>query len=430
MKASVTRAAVYAIVSLIAVTAPILKGATLVGFAMLAITASVLGDGTIFRILADPAERRTGRLIGLTEFTSVGSLLAAGVVLGMLPTPLFVGVVLLTGFGYLGAELARVARSDRLTGTIGFITVGFFAYAIGHGVGLGFTNVDVAVVGFLSMAGALGGALVRAATWSRHDGLVMAVLVVGLGGLYALPSPSLNTVLVAIVVSTVLAYLALWIGAASVPGMVTGVLLVFLTIVLGGVVWVSMLVAFFVIGGLATKFRYEEKRMRGVAEPNRGARGTGNVLGNTAVAIAAVLGHAAVPGDSAMQPLFLFAFAGAIATALSDTLSSEIGGLYDRPMLITSFDRVAPGTNGAISLEGTLAGAAGGAVIGGLFMWLHGATLTTGVVIGVAGIVGMLIDSLLGAMFEGRVIGNHAVNAVATTVGAALAAGAHLVGVI
>jgi len=203
-----------------------------------------------------------------------------------------------------------------------------------------------------------------------------------------------------------------------------------LTIVLGGIVWVAILVAFFIIGGLATKYRFHDKQFRGVAEPNRGARGTGNVLGNTAVAIVAVIGFAAMADGGVWDAVFLYAFAGSLATALSDTLSSEIGGLYDEPMLITSFNQVSPGTDGAITLQGTLAGLGGSFLIGGLFVGLSTEPVIGGLVIALAGFVGMHVDSVLGAVVEGRLVGNHMVNAAATFAGALVAMLAPITGIV
>ena len=421
MNRKLSRALIYAGISLLVVTVSILEVIPLVAFAMIAILSSVLREGRLFRLLADPAERRSGKLVGLTEFSAIATVLAAAMVLDLLSTSVFVGVVMLMGIGALGAELARSARSDRLSETIGFITLGFVAYAAGHTIGADPEMLDFAVIGFLAMAGALGGALARSAIWARHDGIVMLTLSVLIAGLAMLPAPSMQTVVIAIFVSVLLAYLALLIGAASVPGLVTGVLLVFLTIVLGGTVWVALLVAFFMIGGLTTKYRYEEKQHRGVAEPNRGARGTGNVLGNTAVALIAVLGFAAFADGSRWDLIFLYAFAGSMATALSDTMSSEIGGLYDEPLMITSFDRVAPGTDGAITVQGTFAGLVGAMIIAILFVGLGPANLLGGLIIVLAGFVGMSVDSLLGAILEGRWVGNHLVNASATLAGAIIA---------
>ncbi len=113
----------------------------------------------------------------------------------------------------------------------------------------------------------------------------------------------------------------------------------------------------------------------------------------------------------------------ALAEAAADTVSSEIGQASARgAYLIVGFRKVPAGTNGAVSMPGTLAGIAAACLVG----WVSGAA---GVVdwnwvpvIACAGIVGMLFDSLLGATLEnaGR-MGNDAVNFVSTTFAADLA---------
>ena len=111
---------------------------------------------------------------------------------------------------------------------------------------------------------------------------------------------------------------------------------------------------------------------------------------------------------------------------MSDTLSSEIGGLYDDPRLITTFERVDPGTDGAVTWQGEVAGLVGAGIIAGI----AGALFTsvdavgTAVVLG-AGVAGMTVDSVLGATIEGRIVDNQGVNLLATVaaavVGVALA---------
>lgn len=212
-------------------------------------------------------------------------------------------------------------------------------------------------------------------------------------------------------------------GTASVEGMLSGVLLCLLTIVLGGPGWFAILISFYGLGALATKFRYEEKAARGVAEENEGARGTGNVLGNSAVALAAVIGFAAagyVPVDAG---LFRLAFAGSLAAAMGDTLSSEFGGLFDNPRLVTTGERVPPGTDGAVTWQGELAGVAGASLVGLLTVLVLPvapieATGAAVAVITVGGGVGMTADSLLGATVEGDRIDNETVNLLATLAGA------------
>jgi hypothetical protein len=116
----------------------------------------------------------------------------------------------------------------------------------------------------------------------------------------------------AIVVAGIFGYLSWFVGAATITGMLSGVLISLLTIVLGGYGWFAVLISFFGVGGLATRFRYDEKRSSGVAEANLGARGSRNVLGNSAVAVIAVVGYAAGNQLGIEPSIFLFAFAGSI----------------------------------------------------------------------------------------------------------------------
>lgn len=193
-----------------------------------------------------------------------------------------------------------------------------------------------------------------------------------------------------------------------------------LTIGFGGFGWAVVLVSFFGVGALATKFKYDQKAERGVAEGNDGARGTGNVLGNAAVALVSVIGYATTQtlGHSLGTDLFVLAFAGSVAAAMSDTLSSEIGGLFDNPRLITSFKPVPPGTDGGVTWQGEVAGIVGSALIAGVASVLLPLSTTGAVAVLAGGIIGMTVDSLLGATVEGAGLGNQAVNFLATLAGA------------
>jgi uncharacterized protein (TIGR00297 family) len=206
--------------------------------------------------------------------------------------------------------------------------------------------------------------------------------------------------------------------------MLTGVFLGLLTIVLGDYGWFLMLITFFGVGGLSTKFRYDRKKDLGLAEDNEGARGSGNVLANSLVALFAVLAAAASPSHTTLPPLlFLFAFAGAVAAAMSDTLSSEIGGLYENPRLITTLQPVDPGTDGGVTWQGELAGLVGAGLIALIAAAMFARVSTVGAAVVVAaGFAGMTVDSLLGATVEGRYVGNQAVNLLATLAAAIVSA--------
>jgi uncharacterized protein (TIGR00297 family) len=121
--------------------------------------------------------------------------------------------------------------------------------------------------------------------------------------------------------------------------------------------------------------------------------------------------------------IWLVAAVAALAEAAIDTVASEIGqvGRTDA-RLITTWKRVPAGTDGGITIPGSIAGAAAGlliaiiAVVGGMIpraeLWIP---VT-------AGFAGMLFDSLLGATAQRRGwISNQAVNLISTFAAAALA---------
>jgi uncharacterized protein (TIGR00297 family) len=427
---SLRRAGGFAAVGTLALAAPELGRAAAAPFAIVALLAAfVVDEGPVFELFARPQDRRDGRLNGLAGFTlaATGLAVLATAPRESMPTAVFVAAVLVVAYGNVGARAVERLWSDPGRSVAGFSLVAFLAALVGQfvvGWNLGRSPSPSAVV-FLAAAGALVAALLRSMLYERDDPIVMLSTglllwlfdVIGVGS-------GLTEVSTALVVTVALGYVSYRTGTASVPGMVTGVLLGLLTIVFGGVGWFAVLIAFFAIGGLSAKYRYEEKSDRGVAEDNEGARGSGNVLGNAAVALAAVIGFAASAGVGVDGTLFRFAFTGSLAAAMSDTLSSEIGVLFDRPRLITTLERVDPGTDGGVTWQGYVVGAVGAGIVAGVAVAIFGfeapglAALT--VVCG--GIVGMTVDSVLGATVEGGRVGNQTVNFLGTLAGAAVSA--------
>lgn len=178
-----------------------------------------------------------------------------------------------------------------------------------------------------------------------------------------------------------------------------------------GANWLLLIILFLVMSLLATRYSKKYKRSLGQFE---GRRTTKNVISNGVVAcfMAAFGGY--------YSP-FVGGFIGAIATATSDTLASEIGVLDAHPRLITTFQSVDPGTNGAVSVLGTVVGIIGAAIIG-IAAYLLGIVpfpLSAITVSIISGTVGCFMDSILGALFENRgLITNEHVNLMATIVGA------------
>ena len=229
-------------------------------------------------------------------------------------------------------------------------------------------------------------------------------------------------------ISALLGLLAWMLHAGTPAGAVTGALvtasLMFATDSVPFRPWESAIVpllAFMVLTSLATRFGRARKQTLGTAESKLG-RGAGQVAANLGFAaliaqpggqiwIADHLGF----GFRAGIPFFVLALA-ALAEAAADTVSSEIGQvLGGRPFMVTTFRRVEPGTDGAISAAGTLAGIlAAGFVAEGGALALH-AGMAMLLASWAGGVFGLLFDSLLGATLERRGwLGNDAVNFLST----------------
>ncbi len=178
----------------------------------------------------------------------------------------------------------------------------------------------------------------------------------------------------------------------------------------GGIYSLLVMLVFFVVADSCT--RIARKKLGERSEK----RTTGNILGNSGAAIIALaLGQWAGFAQ--------IAFSGAMATALSDTVSSEIGMLSKKkPRLITSLKReVEMGTDGGVTMLGIVSGAVGALVIGVIYYAAFGNPLMAGIIT-FAGFMGCIMDSVLGAALERRgVLTNTYVNFFASLTGAIIA---------
>ncbi len=143
-----------------------------------------------------------------------------------------------------------------------------------------------------------------------------------------------------------------------------------------GGLWASTaLIAFFLLGSLAARANPRSR--------DRSGRNAAQVLAN---------GLPPVLGMLACGPVFLV---GALAAATADTLASEVGGRAHSAWRFGR-GRVAPGTNAAVSLPGSLALLLGAAL---LALWAVPAKQPFLPVFG-AGVFGAVFDTLTGPLEE------------------------------
>ncbi|KAJ2703631.1 hypothetical protein H4218_000097 [Coemansia sp. IMI 209128] len=143
-----------------------------------------------------------------------------------------------------------------------------------------------------------------------------------------------------------------------------------------------------------------------------------------------------------LMTLLIWGYIGFYSCCAADTWASELGTLSsDWPVLITTLKQVPPGTNGGVSKLGMLASFAGGALIGltaDVAMWVQyfgayksGALprIPYNMLGSVFGMLGSLIDSLLGATVQAsyavnkRIASDISANELSQVKGAVLVAG-------
>jgi uncharacterized protein (TIGR00297 family) len=227
--------------------------------------------------------------------------------------------------------------------------------------------------------------------------------------------------------NTILALLGYAIRSVDFSGLVAGWLLGSIVVIGGGPALYVALLAFFAIGTACTKLGYARKSDEGLAQEKGGRRGAGHAIAN--VGVAALCAVACWRGLG-LVPLFMGI--SALATAAADTTGSEIGKLFGkRAFMPLTFRRVERGTEGAVSLEGTLAGIVAAFVVAaaGTAMAVHhlrpgfiGHVVIDRVrvpaVITVAGFLGSYFESILGSVKID--VPNDVMNFINTVAGALL----------
>ena len=207
---------------------------------------------------------------------------------------------------------------------------------------------------------------------------------------------------------------------------------------LGVIVWSALgwqgyatVLFYFFVGSAVTKIGMAQKEAYGIAEARGGVRGPGNVWGSAltgAVCCLGILGLQLTTLDAGglalWQPLLALGFVASLSTKLSDTTATEIGKAYGRrTFLITTLQSVPRGTEGAVSLEGTLAGIGGSVAIAAI-AYLCGLISLLGIAIcAFAAFCATTVESLIGATIEEKFdwLTHDLVNIINTTIGALIA---------
>jgi len=261
--------------------------------------------------------------------------------------------------------------------------------------------------------------------------------------------------------SGLIAWLAYRRRSLSASGVAAAIVVGTALVGLGSAAWFGTLLAFFISSTALSAWKKHRRAEAETGYAKSGRRDAGQVAANGGAAVLLCAAHALGP-----HPLWWAAFVGALAAANADTWATELGGLSARPpRSVLSGRQVAPGTSGGVTAAGTAAAACGGLFVGAaawalLALWPQQlgasvaaeapASLAALTLLGLGGgLIGAFADSLLGAWRQRmqrcrvcgreveaarhcgeptdyargwRWLGNDAVNALATLVGAGTAA--------
>lgn len=175
-----------------------------------------------------------------------------------------------------------------------------------------------------------------------------------------------------------------------------------------GLYFGGTLIAFYLLGSRVTRIGAQQKLKVDGEYPasGQGERDAYQVLCNGGVGSLILLLYLMMPSINVR--LLKTAYAAVYGCNVGDTFASELGILSQSdPYLITSMKRVTPGTNGGVSVLGTLAALVGGFTLGCVscilllldptndIHWYEILAIST-----ISALLGTTLDSILGSMFQ------------------------------
>jgi len=202
---------------------------------------------------------------------------------------------------------------------------------------------------------------------------------------------------------------------------------------LGVIIWgclgwrgYAVIMFYFLVGSVITRVGMAEKQAAGIAEKRDGARGPENVWGSALTGTFCALGVLGVGylGETRLIPLLVLGYVASLSTKLSDTCASEIGKAYGKStFLITNFQPVPRGTEGAVSLEGTIAGIVGSIALAVVALGLGMINFWGLICAVIAAFIATNIESVIGATMQTKFswLTNEVVNFINTLIGAIVA---------
>src|ERR671921_416835 len=187
-------------------------------------------------------------------------------------------------------------------------------------------------------------------------------------------------------------------------GILTAMPIGFTILFFGEVSWFFILVLFFIIASIFTKYKHREKQKLGAPQENDVPRNWKSVLANGLP----LAGLAILYYLSDRSPIFMLSFVGSISFALSDTLATELGLLSkEKPRSILTGEEIDRGQSGGITFQGEIVAIISSLVIGSICgIWFSKNEVSQISIIIIAALVGGVLatnlDSFLGSTIQAK----------------------------
>jgi uncharacterized protein (TIGR00297 family) len=407
----------------------------------------------VFSVLARKSDIKEGKLTSLIQlFFITALLLLVSLLVGQAKLPLFIigGAFVITTFGDGISDIINIhdkAKNNKKenntkiysakSSIVFLISGGIFAFLAEVWIlewSAVYYLVPYGMLFFLAMLGAISGALLESVTVTEDNIIIPLGSAMTMWLFYAFRSSyNIDTMylITILIFAFILGYLAYRVRIADISAMLSATLFGVVIIVSSNISWFFILLAFFFLGSLFTRYKYRYKQAHGIAEEKGGARGYKNVFSNSLAALSLAVAYRIFAPSYSM--LLLSAYLGSLATACGDTLASEIGQTYrGEPRMITTFKKVRSGTDGAVSRLGEGAAFFGASMISLLAVVLIPGIHNTYIIVIAAiagGFIGTNIDSVLGATLQQKgYLSNNGVNLFATISGAIVSGIIYLAG--
>jgi uncharacterized protein (TIGR00297 family) len=208
----------------------------------------------------------------------------------------------------------------------------------------------------------------------------------------------LVSLLLASLLAAAVVLTALRLGWLSLSGALAAFVIGSVTFGAGGWQAASVLLTFFASSSILSRWHPEQKRRMELLTARGRRRDAVQVLANGGVATVCIAAYA-LTGDVR----WWLAFVGAYAAANADTWSSEIGALSPTPPRhVLTLRPLQPGDSGGVTILGLLAGGAGSALVAVVARSVYPMALEQVVLVLLGGLLGSLLDSVLGGTVQAR----------------------------